>query len=315
MNNLEEYKHWSNNIHCYTKKKEELFLRLCVMKECGRIMEITNSIDMLKFCYDLIHLQLDWFKILEDENFPLKINIGVNNKILEVNKYYIDRQIEVYRSIKYNVNNNDLCESVNIPIKDEQIKVSIYDFFSEFKGAMDDDTFIKMQRATLKGNTHFYISQSTIESIKIKQRKRDYIFFLQNKCAQTNNIGIKCEEDGDIDGAINAYEENVSLNYHATHSYLRLPILYQKKKEYHKEIEIIDKTIALFTRLNQEYAKKFIHKRPDLFDEVMDALETNTAFRYDLGTKNYSQLGIIELIERKEKVNNMIAKASIKNKS
>lgn len=52
------------------------------------------------------------------------------------------------------------------------------------------------------------------------------------KTAHLNNIGIAKEKDGDIDGAIEAYEENMKIGVKASFAYDRLRILYKKRKDF-----------------------------------------------------------------------------------
>lgn len=93
-----------------------------------------------------------------------------------------------------------------------------------------------------------------------------------SKCAELNNLGISYEKMGDIDAAIQVYEENISLGYPATHSFDRLMILYRKNKEYAKEIKVIKKAISVFTKENKKRARRAIKENPELSFYINEAL-------------------------------------------
>lgn len=93
-----------------------------------------------------------------------------------------------------------------------------------------------------------------------------------SECASSNNLGIQYEKEGNVDAAIEVYERNILLNYPATHSYERLMILYRRRKEYHKEITVIEKAIELFSDENERRAESAINKYPSMAAEIQDAL-------------------------------------------
>lgn len=66
------------------------------------------------------------------------------------------------------------------------------------------------------------------------------------KCCELNNLGIKYEKEGDVDKAVNAYEENINIGYPARHSYDRLLVLYRKRKDYDNEERVAAKAYSLF---------------------------------------------------------------------
>lgn len=75
--------------------------------------------------------------------------------------------------------------------------------------------------------------------------------------ADNNNKGIAFEKEGNITSAIEVYEENLKIGYPATHSYIRLMILYRKEKKYEDEIRVIKKAIELFSS-DVRYSKDII---------------------------------------------------------
>lgn len=60
-----------------------------------------------------------------------------------------------------------------------------------------------------------------------------------------NAEGIELEQAGRIDEAIALYEMNVAADFIGGHPYNRLAILYRKRKEYDKEIAVLEKRIAV----------------------------------------------------------------------
>lgn len=66
------------------------------------------------------------------------------------------------------------------------------------------------------------------------------------KTVELNNKGSEYEKNGDIDKAIECYEENLKIGYPALHSYDRLMILYRKLKRTEDEIRVVKLAIELF---------------------------------------------------------------------
>ena len=78
-----------------------------------------------------------------------------------------------------------------------------------------------------------------------------YMYNLQEeldlqKTAFLNNIGSSYEKEGNIDKAIEAYEECAAIGYKASHCYERLRILYKKRKD-------IDNMNRIIQRMEEVY--------------------------------------------------------------
>lgn len=127
----------------------------------------------------------------------------------------------------------------------------------------------------LKGSTSVEVKQSTLDRAITKYDKQKAKDEKLSKCAELNNLGKSYEESGDIEAAIQVYEENISLGYPATHSYQRLMTLYRKSKEYSKEIKVIKKAISVFTKENNRRAKKAIKTNPELTYFIEEALSNS----------------------------------------
>jgi hypothetical protein len=93
-----------------------------------------------------------------------------------------------------------------------------------------------------------------------------------DRVAELNNKGIQLEKDGDIQGAIQVYEENIRLEYPATHSYERLMVLYRKNKDVQNEKRVIEIAIKVFSNANKQGAERAINDNPELEKEILSAL-------------------------------------------
>lgn len=62
-----------------------------------------------------------------------------------------------------------------------------------------------------------------------------------------NEKGRKLEKEGDIDGAIKAYQENLDIRAHSPFCYDRLCIIYRRRKDYKSEIDVINLAIDVYT--------------------------------------------------------------------
>lgn len=67
-----------------------------------------------------------------------------------------------------------------------------------------------------------------------------------DQTAQNNNRGIEFENNGELDKAIECYEQNVALGYPARHSYDRLLVIFRKQKRIDDEIRICKLAVGLF---------------------------------------------------------------------
>lgn len=79
-----------------------------------------------------------------------------------------------------------------------------------------------------------------------------------HQTATNNNEGIAFEKQGDTASAIEVYEKNLEMEYPATHSYIRLMIIYHKEKRYEDEMRVIKKAIEVFSpdaRYNKDVIK------------------------------------------------------------
>ena len=96
---------------------------------------------------------------------------------------------------------------------------------------------------------------------------------LLEKTASLNNQGITLEREGKVEEAIKVYEENITLGYPAHHSYDRLRILYNKRKDEENEKRILKLTIEKFG------ANPKIQKRLDKLNGIEPIISLPTGAR------------------------------------
>lgn len=89
------------------------------------------------------------------------------------------------------------------------------------------------------------------EKLRIRNMENEIL----SKTAELNNIGINCEKKGDINGAIEAYEENIKIGYQATHAYDRLRIIYRKIRDWDNMDRVIKRYAEVFG-YSQSWANK-----------------------------------------------------------
>lgn len=117
---------------------------------------------------------------------------------------------------------------------------------------------IEMIKAIGRGEKYYSITEeeyrTTLDNYD-KHIKQEQALF---KCAELNNKGMAQEKSGDIDLAIETYEENIKGGYPALHSYERLMILYRKRKDYQNELRVIEIALQVFTsvELQEKYKQR-----------------------------------------------------------
>ena len=79
-----------------------------------------------------------------------------------------------------------------------------------------------------------------------ERRMRDSLKSTNDGRMVDNNLsGIELEKAGRIEEAIASYEKNVAAGFDGGHPYKRLAIIYRKRKEYDKEIEVLEKWLHI----------------------------------------------------------------------
>lgn len=157
-----------------------------------------------------------------------------------------------------------------------------------------------------------HLEKSRFETLKQKQEK-EFKEIAQQEVLNENSrlikLGIDLEKEGMINEAIAVYEKAIIPQLPATHPYDRLMILYRKKKDYDNEIRIIKIAISVFMKENERRAGRAIEDDSSLYNQVMQALETNENIRYEDWKWAFVQYDVMEYITRLEKAKRLLEKS------
>jgi hypothetical protein len=157
-----------------------------------------------------------------------------------------------------------------------------------------------------------HLEKSRFETLKQKQEK-EFKEIAQQEVLNENSrlikLGIDLEKEGMINEAIAVYEKAIIPQLPATHPYDRLMILYRKKRDYDNEIRIVKIAISVFMKENERRAGRIIEEDSSLYNQVMQALETNESIRYEDGKWTFVQYDVMEYITRLEKAKKLLEKS------
>jgi tetratricopeptide (TPR) repeat protein len=128
---------------------------------------------------------------------------------------------------------------------------------SKYIGVIPNKYFDLLEDVLLGLKNSIEIPNEEIEKWESEYQKRAEAEELLSKTAERNNLGIAAEKNGEIEKAIEYYEQNIKDDYPAIHSFSRLMVLYHKRKQYEDEIRVIDIGIKLF---NKDLYKKIVVK-------------------------------------------------------
>lgn len=167
-----------------------------------------------------------------------------------------------------------------------------------------DDTELTEKLQNLNGE----MFQKTTENTSINSYSDDY-----EKSSRLINIGIDLEKEGMIDEAIKIYEKSIIPKLPLKHPYERLAILYRKKKDYENEIRIIKTAIDVFMKENERRANRTIDEDNSIYNQIMQALETNESIKYEDGKWAFVQYDVMSYITRLEKAKSLLYKSSKNN--
>lgn len=187
----------------------------------------------------------------------------------------------------------------------------------ECAGIVGETSGIKVREVLCKdeGELEYrlnHLEKSRFETLKQKQEK-EFKEIAQQEVLNENSrlikLGIDLEKEGMINEAIAVYEKAIIPQLPATHPYDRLMILYRKKKDYDNEIRIIKIAISVFMKENERRAGRAIEDDSSLYNQVMQALETNENIRYEDGKWAFVQYDVMEYITRLEKAKRLLEKS------
>lgn len=101
-------------------------------------------------------------------------------------------------------------------------------------------------KAIMQNEPQFSFLKEKWDKAKEERKRRDEYDALLNKTAELNNKGIAFEDSGDVQSAIEVYEENLSMGYPARHAYDRLMVLYRKQEDKTNEERVVKLAIEKF---------------------------------------------------------------------
>tara|TARA_B100000886_G_C20164088_1_gene383319 strand:+ start:77 stop:484 length:408 start_codon:yes stop_codon:yes gene_type:complete len=97
---------------------------------------------------------------------------------------------------------------------------------------------------------------------------------IYSKLVDRNIEGGKHEKEGRVDLAIELYEKNIAENFDGSHPYLRLAIIYRKKKDYQNEIRVLNKAIEVFSNLMSSSERLDIEPKLEEFKKRLEKSKT-----------------------------------------
>lgn len=187
-----------------------------------------------------------------------------------------------------------------------------------FEGSRAREVFIKNEEDLEQILNRIQIKECTETDYKEYESKNSAInqdIIDAENSSRLIPIAQSLEKEGMIDEAIAVYEKSILSKIPATAPYDRLMILYRKKKDYDNEIRIIKEAISVFMSENERRAGRVIEGDSSLYNEVMQALETNESIRYNDGKWAFVQYNVMDYITRLEKAKKLNEKSKKQTKS
>jgi hypothetical protein len=233
------------------------------------------------------------------QEFIHKIPINTNFEKLEHN----------FKQNEANKANPNSCEREP---NENEIKISCNEYdkylpiLSEFEEIRE-----KYYSTMFNGYNNIVISQNLYNELESKLKQHNDFNILLNKTSELNNKGIQFEKDGNIQDAIQVYEENIKLGYPATHSYERLMVLYDKQKDSENEKRVVKAAINVFFKANQERAEQAILENPKLKEKIIDGLNESKRVLNEDGLICFNPYNVYSYQKRLEKLENNLPENQI----
>ena len=167
-------------------------------------------------------------------------DITVNGKVITIPIKTSSEQLELENKRKENPNS---CEREP---NDDEVKLPV-DYDISIVACDDTQTILNsMNNAILRGY-NFFVIPRTIHEKALKEfdmrQERDE---KMRRTAALNNRGITAEKEGRVDEAISIYEQSINTGYPARHAFMRLAIIYHKRKEYDNERRVLEEMQKVF---------------------------------------------------------------------
>jgi lipopolysaccharide biosynthesis regulator YciM len=83
------------------------------------------------------------------------------------------------------------------------------------------------------------------------------------KIEERNQLASEAEKNANLKQAVNLYEQNIKENYASEYAFQRLMTIYRKRREYKKELQVINRGIDLFKHQIEENTRHSISRRAD----------------------------------------------------
>lgn len=147
-------------------------------------------------------------------------------------------------------------------------RINIRMFIKKYTPVLPMDLFSELTRLSMHG-THAQITTSTIIELDKRLAARKAADKLLSDCAKRNTKGKEYEKAGKIGLAIKTYEKNIDGEcYPACHSFDRLMVLYRKRKEYNKELAVIEKALDVLCERYPDLKNKYENRKQKVNDLI-----------------------------------------------
>ena len=124
------------------------------------------------------------------------------------------------------------------------------------------ELFSKLIRATVQGLSEIEITDEEYNRTVAAKKEQDRLNEALTKSATLNNIGIAREKEGDIDGAIECYEQNIGFGvYQTTDPYDRLLVIYRKRKDYENELRVTEAALNYLCERYESLRDKYEQRK------------------------------------------------------
>lgn len=147
-------------------------------------------------------------------------------------------------------------------------RINIQSFIRKYMPVLPMDLFTELNNLSMQG-THAQITTSTIIELDKRLAERKAADRALNACAKRNTKGKEYEKAGKIGLAIRTYEKNIEGDcYPACHSFDRLMVLYRKRKEYDKELAVIEKALDVLCKRYPDLENKYEDRKRKVLDLI-----------------------------------------------
>lgn len=121
---------------------------------------------------------------------------------------------------------------------------------------LDDDTFFLLLNLEGRGVKTVDIPKCQLDAAENLYQERKMQAKLLSDCCDRNNKGIAFEKSGNLQKAVECYEQNIVEGQYVTrHPYDRLMVIYRRLEDYDSEIRVIRRAIEVHPS-DMEYIDK-----------------------------------------------------------